>query len=70
MCAETRKDALVAAIGRLTPGQRQAYALVDLRGLSEFEAAEMLESSRGTVSTLCARARTSLREGYLLADAC
>jgi RNA polymerase sigma factor (sigma-70 family) len=70
MCAETRKDALVAEIGRLTPGQRQAYALVDLRGFSESETAEMLGSSRGTVSTLRTRARMSLRDGYLLADAC
>jgi RNA polymerase sigma factor (sigma-70 family) len=70
MCAETRKDALVAEIGRLTPGQRQAYALVDLRGFTESDASEMLGSSRGTVSALRARARTSLREGYLLADAC
>jgi len=70
MCAETRKDALVAEIGRLTPGQRQAYALVDLRGFTESEASEMLGSSRGTVSALRARPRTSLSEGYLLADAC
>ena len=40
MCAKTRKDALVAAIG-LTPAQRQAYALVDLRGFTESEAATL-----------------------------
>jgi RNA polymerase sigma factor (sigma-70 family) len=70
MCAEARREALVAAIGRLTPAQREAYALVDLRGFTEGEAAEMLGSSRGTVSTLRSRARTSLRDGYMLADAC
>jgi RNA polymerase sigma factor (sigma-70 family) len=70
MCAETRKDALLDAIAVLPRSQREAYSLVDLRGFTEGEAAEVLGISRSTVSTHRSRALKALKSGYLLADTC
>jgi RNA polymerase sigma factor (sigma-70 family) len=70
MCAVTRADAYVGALRQLTAGQRQAYALVDLRGFTESEAARILGKTRSTVSTFRSRALIALKSNYLLADSC
>jgi RNA polymerase sigma factor (sigma-70 family) len=70
MCAVTRKDAFLDGLRRLSPAQLGAYALVDLRGFTEREAAEVLGSSRSSVSTHRSRALISLKSSYLLADSC
>lgn len=70
MCAMTRKDALLEGLRQLSPAQRDAYSLVDFRGFTEGEAAEVLGNSRSTVSKHRSRALTKLKREYLLADSC
>jgi RNA polymerase sigma factor (sigma-70 family) len=70
MCAVTRKDAFLDGLRRLSPAQLGAYAQVDLRGFTEREAAEVLGSSRSSVSTHRSRALVALKRSYLLADSC
>jgi DNA-directed RNA polymerase specialized sigma24 family protein len=70
MCAETRKQALLNGIRRLSPAQREVYALVELNGLTEREAGEVLDRRRSTVSEQRARGLRKLRHEYSLAGSC
>jgi len=56
------RDALVRALGRLTPAQRAALVLVDLVGLTSQEAGRALGVRPSTVRVLAARGRTILRQ--------
>jgi RNA polymerase sigma-70 factor (ECF subfamily) len=51
-----------AAIAALPDRQRQALALVYFEGLSNIEAASVMEVSVDAVESLLARARRSLKE--------
>jgi DNA-directed RNA polymerase specialized sigma24 family protein len=53
---------LVAAIGRLPPGQREVLVLVALGELTPTETAEVLGKAPGTVRGQLSRARTTLRQ--------
>jgi len=55
-----RRDALVAALGRLPADQRAAVVLVDVEGYPVDEVARMLGCPPGTVKSRCARARAKL----------
>ncbi len=55
------RDAIVRALGRLTPAQRAALVLVDLVGLTSQEAGRALGVRPSTVRVLAARGRTILR---------
>ncbi len=54
-----------AALGRLTPDQRQVVTLVDLEGYSYAEAAEVLGVPIGTVMSRLCRGRRLLRQALL-----
>jgi len=56
------RDAIVRAMGRLTPAQRAAVVLVDLVGMSSAEAAGALGVRPSTVRVLAARGRAILRD--------
>jgi len=56
------RDAIVRAMGRLTPAQRAAVVLVDLVGMSSAEAAAALGVRPSTVRVLAARGRAILRD--------
>jgi len=56
------RDAIVRAMGRLTPAQRAAVVLVDLVGMPSAEAAAALGVRPPTVRVLAARGRALLRE--------
>lgn len=60
--AEEIKAAFQAALQRVDPAFRAAFALVDLDGLSYEEAASRLELPLGTVKSRVFRARAQLRE--------
>lgn len=54
------QDALDSAVRNLTPKQRDAYILTDLRGLSTTEAAAVLDVGQPAVSKRVSRARESI----------
>jgi RNA polymerase sigma-70 factor (ECF subfamily) len=56
------RDAIVRALGRLTPRQRSALVLTDLVEMTSEEAARALGVRPSTVRVLAARARAALRE--------
>jgi RNA polymerase sigma-70 factor (ECF subfamily) len=56
------RDAIVRAMGSLTPAQRSAVVLVDLVGMSSIEAARALGVRPATVRVLAARGRATLKE--------
>src|SRR6266545_2798992 len=56
------RDAIVRALGRLTPAQRAALVLIDLVGLTSEEAGRALGVRPSTVRVLAARGRTMLRQ--------
>jgi RNA polymerase sigma factor (sigma-70 family) len=70
MWTARRNEAFLGGLRRLSPGQRDAYVLVDFRGLTEGEAATVLGRTRSTVNTQRSRALGSLKDDYLLADSC
>lgn len=70
MCAATRKDALLAGIRRLSPAQRAVYTLVELNGLTEREAGEVLGRGRSTVSEMRSRGLKKLKHEFSLAGSC
>lgn len=55
------REAIVAAMQRLTPEHRAILILRDIEGLSYAEIAEALELEEGTVKSRLARGRESLR---------
>ncbi len=63
---------LEAGIAQLTAGQRAAFVLRDLEGLSTAEAAEALQISEGALKVRLLRARLALREHLTrtFGDAC
>jgi RNA polymerase sigma-70 factor (ECF subfamily) len=52
---------VIAAIGELTPFQQEALVLIAWDGLSEREAAAVLDCSRGALALRLHRARKQLR---------
>jgi RNA polymerase sigma-70 factor, ECF subfamily len=58
--AETR-DAVVRALARLSPRQRQAVVLVELLDRSTDEAADLMHVSSSTVRSLTSEARKAMR---------
>jgi len=58
------------AIGKLPMGQRQVITLVDLEGCSYIEVSQILDVPIGTVMSRLSRARKSLKEQLLEAEAC
>jgi RNA polymerase sigma-70 factor (ECF subfamily) len=62
------RDAIVRAMGALTPAQRSAVVLVDLIGLSSAEAGEALGIRPVTVRVLAARGRAVLKERMGVSD--
>jgi RNA polymerase sigma-70 factor, ECF subfamily len=56
------RDAIVRAMGSLTPAQRSAVVLVDLVGMSSVEAGRALGVRPATVRVLAARGRATLKE--------
>jgi RNA polymerase sigma factor (sigma-70 family) len=58
--AEARAD-LTRALADLDPSDREAWALTELRGLTTYEAAEVLGVSQPTASRRAERARLSLK---------
>ena len=58
-------DRVRAAIGRLPLGQRQVVTLVDLKGFTYAEVADVLEIPVGTVMSRLSRARMALKEQLL-----
>ena len=52
---------LAAAIARLAPRQRAAIALIYSEGLSNAEAADILDTSVSAIETLLSRAKANLR---------
>jgi RNA polymerase sigma-70 factor (ECF subfamily) len=59
---ETVDLALRAAVHHLPPKQRAVLFLLDVRGWSAKETAELLETSVGSVTSASQRARTKLRK--------
>lgn len=59
--AELRVD-LIRALDALPADERQAFALTELRGLTEREAASLLGVSQKTVNRRAEKARLTLRE--------
>ena len=57
------RDAVIRLLAPLTPRQRAALVLTELRGLSSQEAARALRIAPGTVRVLKAQALKSLRSG-------
>jgi RNA polymerase sigma-70 factor (ECF subfamily) len=62
MAVVEERDAIVRAMGSLTPAQRAAVVLTDLVGLSSGEAGEALGVRPVTVRVLAARGRAALKE--------
>ncbi len=62
------RDAIVRAMGALTPAQRSAVVLVDLVGMSSAEAGEALGIRPVTVRVLAARGRAVLKERMGVSD--
>ncbi len=56
------RDAIVRAMGALTPAQRSAVVLIDLVGMSSTEAGRALGVRPVTVRVLAARGRAALKE--------
>ena len=56
------RDAIVRAMGALTPAQRSAVVLTDLVGMSSTEAGRALGVRPVTVRVLAARGRAALKE--------
>jgi RNA polymerase sigma-70 factor (ECF subfamily) len=56
------RDAIVRAMGSLTPAQRSAVVLVDLVGMSSVEAGRALGVRPVTVRVLVSRGRAALKE--------
>ena len=56
------RDAVVRALGALTPRQRSALVLTDLLDMTSKEAARALGVRASTVRVLAARARAALRD--------
>jgi len=56
------RDAIVRALGRLTPAQRAALVLMDLVGFTSEEAGRALGVRPSTVRVLAARGRTMFRQ--------
>jgi RNA polymerase sigma-70 factor, ECF subfamily len=56
------RDAIVRALGRLTPAQRAAIVLTDLVGLTSKEAADALGVRPSTVRVLAARGRAAFKQ--------
>jgi RNA polymerase sigma-70 factor, ECF subfamily len=57
-----QRDAIIRAMGSLTPAQRSAVVLTELIGMSSAEAAEALRVRPVTVRVLAARGRAVLKE--------
>ena len=55
------RAALLAALGALSPREREAFVLVDLSGASTATAAEAMDVTEGTVRSLLTLARRRLR---------
>jgi RNA polymerase sigma factor (sigma-70 family) len=70
MLAEATRHALVRGIRRLSPGERDVYGLVELKGLTEREAGEILGRKRSTVSEMRRRGLKKLRQELSLASSC
>jgi RNA polymerase sigma factor (sigma-70 family) len=64
-----QRDAIVRAMGALTPAQRSAVVLTDLVGMSSAEAGEALGIRPVTVRVLAARGRAALKEKMGESDA-
>ena len=62
MEAIDERDAVIRALGRLTPRQRSAVVLLDLVDMTSEEAGRTLGVRPSTVRVLAARARVALRE--------
>ena len=62
------RDAIMRAMGALTPAQRSAVVLVDLIGMSSAEAGEALGIRPVTVRVLAARGRAVLKERMGVSD--
>jgi RNA polymerase sigma-70 factor (ECF subfamily) len=60
--AEVERHELYAAMRLLPESQRVAIALVDLSGLSTYEAADVMGTPRGTVLSRLHRGRRALAE--------
>jgi DNA-directed RNA polymerase specialized sigma24 family protein len=56
------RDAVMRALGRITPRQRAALVLTDLLDLTSEDAARALGVRAPTVRVLAARARAALRD--------
>jgi DNA-directed RNA polymerase specialized sigma24 family protein len=56
------RDAIVRALGRLTPAQRAALVLMDLVGFTSEEAGRALGVRPSTVRVLAARGRSMFRQ--------
>jgi RNA polymerase sigma factor (sigma-70 family) len=64
---ETR-DAVVRALGTLTPRQRESVVLVDLLDYSSDEAGDLMGISAATVRVLASQGRAAIRENAGEAD--
>ena len=64
---ETR-DAVVRALGALTPRQRESVVLVDLLDYTSEEAAELMGIAAATVRVLASQGRAAIRENAGDAD--
>ena len=64
MAVVEERDAIVRAMGSLTPAQRAAVVLTDLVGLSSGEAGEALGVRPVTVRVLAARGRARARASH------
>ena len=58
-----RRD-VARVLDALSPDQRAVLVLRDLEGLSEAEAAEVLDCARGTIKSRLHRAREAFRERW------
>jgi RNA polymerase sigma-70 factor (ECF subfamily) len=61
-------DAVVRALARLAPRQRQAVVLVELLDRSTQEAADLMHVSNSTVRSLTSEARKSMRAAMEIDD--
>jgi len=56
------RETVIAGLRELTPAQRAAVVLTNLRGFSSEEAAEMLGMNAATVRALASRGRSRMRK--------
>jgi RNA polymerase sigma-70 factor, ECF subfamily len=56
------RDAVVRALGALTPRQRESVVLIDLLDYSSEEAAELMGIAAATVRVLASQGRAAIRE--------